>query len=142
MDIAKADIKYIQGIGAKRAELLNKELNVRSVEDLLYYFPYRYIDRSRTYTIREITGSMPYIQLKGRILSFEMMGEGTGKRLSAQFTDGTGTIELVWFKGAKFIAEKYKIGAEYMIFGKPAVFGSRWNKIGRASCRERVLRLV
>ncbi len=127
MDIAKADIKYIQGIGAKRAELLNKELNVRSVEDLLYYFPYRYIDRSRTYTIREITGSMPYIQLKGRILSFEMMGEGTGKRLSAQFTDGTGTIELVWFKGAKFIAEKYKIGAEYMIFGKPAVFGSRWN---------------
>ena len=99
MDIAKADIKYIQGIGAKRAELLNKELNVRSVEDLLYYFPYRYIDRSRTYTIREITGSMPYIQLKGRILSFEMMGEGTGKRLSAQFTDGTGTMSLCGLRG-------------------------------------------
>ena len=68
MDIAKADIKYIQGIGAKRAELLHTELNVRSVEDLLYYFPYRYIDRSRTYTIRGITGSRPFFQLKGRLL--------------------------------------------------------------------------
>ncbi len=127
LDLAHRDIKYLQGVGPKRADLFNKELNIRTAEELLYYFPYKYIDRSRTYTIREISGSMPYIQLRGKILSFETIGEGRGARLVARFSDGTGVLELVWFKGIKFIAEKYKIGTEYTVFGKPAVFGSKFN---------------
>ncbi len=127
LDLAHRDIKYLQGVGPKRADLFAKELNIRTPEDLLYYFPYKYIDRSRTYTIREISGSMPYIQLKGEILSYETIGEGPGRRLIARFSDGTGVIELVWFKGIKFIAEKYKVGETYTVFGKPAVFGSKYN---------------
>lgn len=127
LDLANRDIKYLQGVGPKRADLLEKELKIRTAENLLYYFPYKYIDRSRTYTIREITGSMPYIQLRGRIVSFERFGENASKRLVAKFTDGTGFIELIWFKGVKFIEEKYKIDTEYTLFGKPALFGSKYN---------------
>ena len=123
IDFSKRDIKYLQGVGPKRAELLSKELNIKSAEDLLYYFPYKYIDRSRTYKINEISGaSMPFIQLKGKILSYEKVGEGRGARLTARFSDGTGVIELIWFKGIKFIEEKYKHGEIYTLFGKPALF--------------------
>lgn len=127
LDLSHRDIKYLQGVGPKRADLFAKELNIRTAEDLLYYFPYKYIDRSRTYTIREITGSMPFIQLKGKILSFETIGEGSSRRLVARFTDGTGVLELVWFKGIKYIAEKYKLEEEYTVFGKPALFGSKYS---------------
>ena len=127
LDLSHRDLKYLQGVGPRRADLFQKELNIRSVEDLIYYFPYKYIDRSRTYKISEISGSMPYIQLRGHILSYETIGEGRGARLVARFSDGTGVIELVWFKGIKFIAEKYKPGIEYTLFGKPALFGSRYN---------------
>lgn len=127
MDILKQDIQFIPGIGTKKAEILNKEINIFSLEDLLYYFPYKYIDRSRIFLIREIDGNMPYIQLKGKITFFETVGEGRNNRLVAKFTDGTGFIDLVWFKGLKYIVDKYKYNKEYIIFGKPTVFGSRLN---------------
>ena len=126
-DLSTRDIKFLPGVGPKKAELFNKELKIFSFEDLLYYFPYKYIDRSRTYKIKEIDGNMPYIQLRGEILNFETQGEGKGRRLIARFSDGTGIIELVWFKGIKFIIEKYKPGIEYTIFGKPTRFGSKFN---------------
>ncbi|WP_455498752.1 ATP-dependent DNA helicase RecG [Coprobacter sp.] len=126
-DLSTRDIKFLPGVGPKKAELFNKELKIFSYEDLLYYFPYKYIDRSRTYKIREIDGNMPYIQLRGEIINFELQGEGKGRRLVARFTDGTGIIELIWFKGLKFITEKYKIGTEYTLFGKPTRFGSKFN---------------
>lgn len=126
-DLSSRDIKFLPGVGPQKAALLNKELNIFSCEDLLFYYPYKYIDRSRTYKICEIDGNMPYIQLRGFITSFETIGEGRGRRLTALFTDGTGTIELVWFKGIKFIIEKYKLQTEYTVFGKPNVFGSKLN---------------
>ena len=126
-DYSQTDIKYLAGVGPKKAEILNKEINVFSVEDLLYYFPYKYIDRSRIYFIHEIDGNMPYIQLRGRITAFETFGEGRKKRLVAHFTDGTGFIDMVWFQGAKFITDKYKVNLPYIIFGKPTVFGDKFN---------------
>ena len=121
------DIKYLPGVGQKRAELLARELNIRSYRDMLYYFPYKYIDRSKTYRIAEITGTMPYIQLKGRIVSYTTQGEGARRRLIATFDDGTGTIELVWFKGIKYVTERYKPGVVYTLFGKPTLFNGRYN---------------
>jgi ATP-dependent DNA helicase RecG len=113
---------YLTGVGPKRAEILRKEADIASFEDLLYYFPYKYVDRSRFYTVREITGDMPYIQLKGRIIFFDTAGEGRTRRLVGKFTDGTGTIDLVWFQGIKYITDKYKTGQEYIVFGKPTEF--------------------
>ncbi len=95
--------------------------------DLLYYFPYKYVDRSRIYTIREIDGNMPYIQLRGKFLSFETFGEGRQRRLVGHFSDGTGVMDAVWFQGLKFVMGKIKAGVEYIIFGKPTVFGGRIN---------------
>lgn len=126
-DLASRDIKYLSGVGPQRASVLNKELGIYSLHDLLYYFPYKYVDRSRIYSIREIDGTMPYIQLKGEILSFETMGEGRQRRLIAHFSDGTGVVDLVWFQGIKSLIGKYKIHQEYIIFGKPSVFGGRIN---------------
>ncbi|EGK01032.1 ATP-dependent DNA helicase RecG [Dysgonomonas gadei ATCC BAA-286] len=126
-DFSQTDIKFLAGVGPKKAEILNKELNVFSVEDLLYYFPYKYIDRSRIYFIHEIDGNMPYIQLRGRITGFETHGERHKKRLVGHFTDGTGYIDLVWFQGARFIEEKYKLNLPYIVFGKPTMFGDKFN---------------
>ena len=106
---------------------MNKELNLFSLHDLLYYFPYKYVDRSRLYYIHEIDGNMPYIQLKGEILSFETLGEGRQRRLVGHFSDGTGIIDLVWFQGIKYLLEHYKTRTEYIVFGKPTVFNGRIN---------------
>lgn len=126
-DILQTDIKFIQGVGPKRAEILNKEIDVFTLGDLLRWYPYRYVDRSRMYYIHEIDGSMPYIQIKGRITAFETFGEGRRRRLVAHFTDGTGFIDLVWFQGVKFIENKYKLNTDYIVFGKPTLFNNRWN---------------
>ncbi|MDR3119189.1 MAG: ATP-dependent DNA helicase RecG [Mediterranea sp.] len=126
-DLTTRDIKYLTGVGPQKAAVLNKELKIFSLYDLLYYFPYKYVDRSRIYSINEIDGSMPYIQLKGKILDFETIGEGRTRRLVASFGDDTGVIDLVWFQGIKFIRGKYKIGEEYLVFGKPNVFNGRIN---------------
>ena len=127
IDLSTRDIKFLQGVGPQRAAVLNKELGICSFKDLLYYFPYKYVDRSRLYLIREIDGNMPYIQLRGRILSFETFGEGRQRRLVGHFTDGTGVIDLVWFQGLKYIEAKYKANEEYIVFGKPTVFSGRIN---------------
>lgn len=126
-DLTTQDIKYLPGVGPQRAVTLNKELGIYTLHDLLYYFPYKYVDRSRIYSIREIDGTMPYIQLEGEIRSFELAGEGRQRRLIAHFTDGTGFVDLVWFQGIKFLTGKYKVHQEYIVFGRPTVFNGRIN---------------
>ena len=127
MFLSSRDIKFLPGVGPHRAEILEKELGIRSFRDLLYHFPYKYVDRSRIYRVSEIDGTMPYIQLKGQILSFETFGEGRQRRLVAHFSDGTGVADLVWFQGIKFVTGKYKCREDYIVFGKPTVFGGRVN---------------
>lgn len=127
LDLDQRSITYLPGVGPKKAEVLRKEIGVSSYEDLLFYFPYKYIDRSRFYSVAEITGNMPYIQLKGRILYFDTVGEGRTKRLVGKFTDGTGTIDLVWFKGLNYVMDKIKVGVDYIVFGKPVEFGHVYN---------------
>ncbi len=127
MNILQTDIQFVPGIGPQRASILNKELEIFTLEDLLRYYPYRYVDRSRLYYAHEIEGSMPYVQLKGVIKSFETFGEGRKKRLVAHFTDGTGFIDLVWFQGIRFVENKYKLNKEYIVFGKPSQFGNKYN---------------
>ena len=126
-DLASLNIKYLPGVGPKRAELLNKELEIFTYLDLLHYYPYKYIDRSKTYKINEIDGSMPYIQLRGKIVSYTTHGEGARRRLTALFSDGSGVIELVWFKGIHYITDRYKPGTEYTLFGKPTLFNGKFN---------------
>ena len=126
-DLASLNIKYLPGVGPKRAELLNKELEIFTYLDLLHYYPYKYIDRSKTYKINEIDGSMPYIQLRGKIVSYTTHGEGARRRLTALFSDGSGVIELVWFKGIRYITDRYKPGTEYTLFGKPTLFNGKFN---------------
>ena len=125
--IEQLDVKYISGVGPQRATMLAKELNIHSVHDLLYYFPYKYVDRSKIYPINEVTGDMPYIQVRGQITAFETAGEGRGKRLIAHFTDGTGFIDLIWFQGIKYVVSRYKAHQEYIVFGRPSVFNGRVN---------------
>ena len=121
-DLTSVDIQYLHGVGPKRAALLGSELGVRSYYDLLYYFPFRYIDRSTIHHISDIKGDMPYIQLKGRFINFTTQGEGARRRLQALFTDGTGTIEVVWFNRVKSIQNTYRQGVEYVLFGKPTQY--------------------
>ena len=120
--LRKSEIKYLSGVGPKRAELLAKQLDIHSFYDLLYYFPFRYIDRSTIHHITDLQGDMPYIQLKGRFINFTPQGEGAKRRLNALFTDGTGTIECVWFNRVKQLQESYRTGIEYVIFGKPSLY--------------------
>ena len=129
LDLHQRAITYLPGVGPKRAEVLQKEVNLASYEDLLYYIPYKYMDRSRFYRVSDINGSMPYIQLKGRILSFETLGEGSAKRLIGKFSDGTGTIDLGWFKQIHWVTNKLKPDVDYIVFGKPTLFGNSFNMV-------------
>jgi len=126
-EVTLRDIKYLPGVGPQRAKLLEAELEIHTIGDLLYNFPFRYVDRSRLFSISDIDGNMPYIQLKGQILGFEEVGGGRAKRLVARFTDGTGVIELVWFQGFKYVVNRYHTGTEYIVFGKPTVYGGHYN---------------
>ena len=128
-DYLQQEIKFLSGVGPKRAELLNKELGIYTFEDLLYYFPYKYIDRSKFYKINELNPNLPYIQLKGKIVGFDSIGAGRKKRLVAFFTDGTGTIELLWFKGLSYIQKSLLLNTEYIVFGKPGYFSGKYNII-------------
>ena len=127
MDILQTDIKFIPGIGPKKAETLNKEIDVFTLGDLLRWYPYRYIDKTRIYYVHEVDSSVAFIQLKGRITAFESFGEGRKRRLVGHFTDGTGFIDLVWFQGIRFIENSLRVGQEYIVFGKPSLFGNKWN---------------
>jgi len=121
-DLSLQNIMYLPGVGPKKADVLRKEINISTWEDILYYFPYKYIDRSKIFKIREIDGNMPYIQLKGKIYGYSILGEGRKKRLIATFYDDTGDIELIWFQNIKSIQNHYKQGVEYILFGKPSFF--------------------
>ncbi len=125
----ETDIKFLTGVGPKRAELLNKELNIFTYYDLLYYFPYKYIDRTKFYKVSELDPNLPYVQIKGMIRGYYTEGQRAGKRLVADFGDDTGTIKLVWFKGTKWIMGNYIPGIEYIVFGKPSVFNGMINII-------------
>src|SRR5574344_2336198 len=123
------DISALYCVGPKRAALFNKEIDVTTIHDLLYYYPYRYVDRSQMTQIRNIDLSMPYVQLKGQILGFDTVGEGKRERFIAHFTDGTGVVDLVWFQGIKYVVSKYKVNKVYVVFGKPTIFNGRINLI-------------
>ena len=123
------DIKFLKGVGPKRAELLMKELGIRTFYDLLHHFPNYYIDRSSIYKIRDLNGDMPYVQLRGRFLSFNTIGEGAKMRLVGAFSDGTGVLEIVWFNSVRKIKDAYIVGNEYILFGKPSIFNGRWNMV-------------
>ncbi len=120
-------IEYLKGVGPQRAALLSKELNLLTFGDLIQHYPFRYEDRTRFYTIREINADMPYVQVKGRITRKEIVGTGPKKRMVCDFEDETGSIELVWFQGISWAADKLRIGVEYIVFGKPARFGSHYS---------------
>ena len=127
LDAATRNIKYLQGVGEQRAALLDRELGIRSLYDLLYYFPDKYIDRSRVFKVSELGGHLQHVQLVGEIRSFEELGEGASRRLVAHFTDGTAFVDLVWFRGLKFIKGKLKTGTRYVVFGKPSMFNGHVN---------------
>ena len=117
---------YLQGVGPNRKKLLSQELGIETFGDLLEYYPYKYIDRSKVYQVRELTGEMPYVQVVGHILSFDTYEMGPRKeRVVAHFTDGTGIMDLVWFNGGKYAKQNYKIGQDYLVFGRPSVFNNR-----------------
>lgn len=126
-DILSQDIKYLKGIGPLRAKVLYSNMSIRTIRDLLETYPYRYIDRSRTYKICELREGMSFVQIRGRIISFQAEGSGRKKHLKALFSDGQGIMELVWFRGISYIEKQYKPGVEYVAFGSPQVFGSRWS---------------
>ena len=127
LDLTTRDIKFLPGVGEQRATLLGRELGIRSLYDLLYYFPYKYIDRSRVFKVSELGGQLQHVQLLGEIRSFEEMGEGASRRLVGHFTDGTAFVDLVWFRGIKFVKNKLKLNTRYVVFGKPSVFNGRVN---------------
>ncbi|HEY1010582.1 MAG: ATP-dependent DNA helicase RecG [Daejeonella sp.] len=123
--ILKTPVEYLKGVGTQRADILKKDLGVFTYGDLLEHYPFRYIDRTRFYKIRELHGELPAVQVLGRIVSKEILGEKQAKRLVAQFKDETGSIELVWFQSIKWIDKTIQVGSVYMIFGKPGVFNGR-----------------
>ncbi len=127
-DILESNIKFLQGVGPKRAELLSKELNINTFKDLLHFFPFRYVDRSKIYSISEIESTMSYIQIRGSIAKMTEVGEGLKKRrLIITLKDSSGTVDLVFFKGIKWIKEKLNYKSEYIIFGKPTIFNQTIN---------------
>ena len=126
-DILKTDIKYITGVGPQKKDILKREIGIETYGDLLEYYPYKYVDRSHIYTISSLSPDMPFVQIKGRILSFESFQMGVKKkRLVAHFGDGTGVVDLVWFSGTQYVSKNYKTGGEYIVFGKPTIFGGRF----------------
>ena len=126
MDILEQDIKFLSGVGPSRKKMLSQELGIETFGDLLEYYPYKHIDRSKVYTIHELTGDMPFVQVVGHILSYETFQMGLRKeRVIAHFSDGTGIIDLVWFNGGKYAKQNYLVGKEYLVFGRPTVFNNR-----------------
>ncbi len=125
--ILDQDIQFLPNIGTKTKEILSKELGIRSYGDLLEYYPYKYVDRSKIFHISELTSDMPFVQLKGKILSYEEVDIGKrNKMLVAHFSDGYGVVDLVWFRSAQYIIKSYKVGTEYIVFGKPSAFNGRF----------------
>lgn len=127
MSLLSQDIMYLPGVGPHRKELFSKQLGINTWGDLLEYYPYKYIDRSRIYAISEITGDMPFVQLRGKILSFEeFQMSPRKKRVVAHFSDGRNVIDLVWFQGAQYVYKNYKVNEDYIVFGRPTAYGRRY----------------
>ena len=125
--ILDQDIQFLPSVGPKTKEILSKELGIRSYGDLLEYYPYKYVDRSKIFHISELTSDMPFVQLKGKILSYEEVDIGKrNKMLVAHFSDGYGVVDLVWFRSAQYIIKSYKVGTEYIVFGKPSAYNGRF----------------
>ena len=129
-DVLSQDIQFLPGVGPARKKLLAEEAGIETYGDLLTYYPYKYVDRSRLYSIRELTGDMPYVQVRGKILSYETFVMGPRKeRVVAHFSDGTAVMDLTWFNGGKYAKKTYRPGTPYIVFGKPTVFGGRINVV-------------
>ena len=125
--ILDQDIQFLPSVSTKTKEILSKELSIRSYGDLLEYYPYKYVDRSKIFHISELTSDMPFVQLKGKILSYEEVDIGKrNKMLVAHFSDGYGVVDLVWFRSAQYIIKSYKVGTEYIVFGKPSAYNGRF----------------
>lgn len=129
MSYLKTSIEYLKGVGTARAELLKKELGIFTFTDLLFHFPYRHVDRSQIYAIKDIQADLPYIQLKGKITNLHTVGQKKGQRLVGYLTDDSGSVELVWFQGAKWIKESIKEAKTYLVFGKPSEFNGSINMV-------------
>jgi len=127
VDILSTPVEYLKGVGPVRGSLLREELGIFTFADLLEYFPFRHVDRSQFYKVRDVQESLPYVQLKGKISGIELHGQKRTTRMTASFADETGRLELVWFNGFKWLKDAFKPGAEYIVFGKPTIFGSRFN---------------
>ncbi len=126
-DIFETEITYLKGVGPKKAQLLNKELGIFKYIDLLYYFPFRYVDKSRIYKVRDVKNDTTYFLLKGKIVNIQSVGDKRTKYITADFVDETGTIQLIWFRGLQWVKKYFVPGKEYKIFGKPSVFKNRYN---------------
>jgi len=127
VNLLETPIEYLKGVGPKKAELFKKEFNIYTFQDLLFYFPYRHVDKSKIYKISEIHTEGAYVQFQGKIISYEMLGQQRAKRLIARFADETGVIELVWFNSLKWVEDLLKEKNDFIVFGKPTQFNGRWN---------------
>ena len=127
MELLSTSIDFLKGVGPARADLLKKELNIFTYRDLLYYFPFRYIDKSKVFKVSDLHSDLPFVQIKGKIIRFEDVGKGRSKRLVAHLQDDTGVVQLVWFKGVRWIKSSLKLDIDYLVFGKPSSFKNRFN---------------
>ena len=125
--ILDTPITYLKGVGPRKATVLEKELGIKSFEDLLYYFPFRYVDKSRIYKVKDITTDTTYFQLKGKVSNLKSVGDKRTKYITAKFTDETGSIDLIWFRGLKWVKERFTPTKEYLLFGKPSIFKNSFN---------------
>ena len=126
-DLLQTPIEFLKGVGEKRGAVLRKEFNIQTFNDLLYYFPYRHIDKSHVYHVSDIVNDGGYILLRGKIQNVRIVGQMRAMRLTALFTDETGSIELVWFNGIRWVQDVLKSRSEFVIFGKPTLFNGHWN---------------
>ncbi|HDO06492.1 MAG TPA: hypothetical protein ENG85_02305, partial [Bacteroidetes bacterium] len=115
-------ITYLKGVGPRKAELLSEEFNIRTYGDLLYHFPFRYVDKSRIYKISEVNTDSTWFLLKGKISDMKVVGEKRARFISFLLTDDSGSIELLWFRGLQWVRKRFEPGKEYLVFGKPSVF--------------------
>lgn len=127
IDLLNTPIEYLKGVGPQKADVFKKEFNILTYKDLLYYFPYRYVDRTKFYKINEISSELSYIQIIGRIIHKEVLGQGKGQRLVVRIADSSGVMELIWFNAIRYIKDGIKINADYVVFGKPAFFNDKWS---------------
>ena len=126
-NLLETQITYLKGVGPKRAELLQKELSINTYEDFLNYFPFRYVDKSKYFKVKDVINDTVYFQLKGKVTNLKAVGDKRAKYITADLTDDTGTIGLVWFRGLQWVKNRFVPGKEYIVFGKPSTFKNKFN---------------